>query len=474
MTNWDETTEVLVIGCGGAGAVAAITAHDLGAKVLMVEKMEKGGGNTNCALGGFLCAKEVEGFIQYFKNLFERAYLEVDPELIRVFAEECAHNQEWVESLGAKTQVFGQATFPQLPGADSVEKRMIIGENNEEANSFWAFLYAQLKKRSIQIWFNSSSRELITNDQGRVMGALLQKEGKEKRVRAKRAVILACGGFEYDEELKRNYLKGYPYYSLGSPGNTGDGLRMAQRVGADLWHMTGVSCSLGFKAPEFPAAFMIRPAANSYIFVDQRGKRFASEFVDIHAYNFLVDFFDPLNLTFPRIPCFMIFDEAVRQAGQIGVTALGYNRGHYTWSKDNEKEIKAGWIIAAQTIPDLAQKIGVEHSALEKTISQYNYYCQIQKDLEFHRPPEKLVPFASGPYYAIKLWPCLLNTQGGPRRNAQAQVLYPHGQPIPGLYSAGELGSIFGLLYQGSGNLGECLAFGRIAGGQAAQTPIMS
>jgi len=465
---WDEITEVLIVGCGGAGAVAAITARDLGVQVLIVEKMEQGGGNTNTAMGSFLCGGEMEGTYQYLESISSLVFPTVEPEIIQAFAKECLSNREWLENLGAKTHVFGQAAFPQLPGAEAIEKRIIIGPNKKEENSFWAFLRTQLETRSIRTWFNSPARDLLTDPQGRVIGAVVQKEGQEKLVGAQRGVILACGGFEYNEWLKANYLKSYPFYALGSPGNTGEGIRMAQKVGADLWHMTGVSATLGFKAPEFTAAFMVRPAANSYLFVDQNGKRFTSEFVDIHAYNFVVDFFDPQSLNFPRIPCFLIFDEATRQAGQIGLTAIGYNRGLYEWSKNNEKEIRAGWVTGAESITALANKLNINPCQLKNTINQYNYYCQIGEDLEFHRPSKNLTPLEPGPYYAIELWPCLLNTQGGPRRNAQAQILYPNGRPIPGLYSAGELGSIFNLVYQGSGNLGECLAFGRIAGRAAA------
>jgi succinate dehydrogenase/fumarate reductase flavoprotein subunit len=165
----------------------------------------------------------------------------------------------------------------------------------------------------------------------------------------------------------------------------------------------------------------------------------------------------------------LIGDEATRQAGPIGVTAIGYNRGRYAWSKDNEKEIRRGWIVADDTLAGLAQKTGLDRTMLEKTVDQYNQNCRRGEDVEFHRPQDKLASLGPGPYYAVKLWPCLLNTQGGPRRNAKAQVLYPDGRPIPRLYSAGELGSLYGLLYQGAGNLGECLAFGRIAGREAAK-----
>lgn len=466
---WDAETEILIIGFGGAGAVAAITAHDAGAQVLIVEKMEKGGGTTNISLGGFLSPKERAGAQQYLENLCFRVSRTVDPEMIQIYVEECLKNREWFESRGARTHVYGGAAFSQLPGAESIEKRMVTGKNTVEENSFWTFLRSQVESRKIPVWYSSPAKELLTDPRGVLTGAVIESEGKAKAVKANRAVILTCGGFEYDEWLKANYLKGYPYHSFATPANTGDGVRMAQRVGADLWHMSGVSTPLGFKAPEFEAAFMVRPATHRYIFVDQEGKRFASEFAEIHAYNFIVDYFDPHTLRFPRIPCYMIFDEAARKAGPMGLTAIGYNRGRYDWSKDNGEEIRRGWIIADDTIACLGQKIELDGGILEKTVVQYNQDCQLGQDREFHRPKDKLAPLGEGPYYAMKLWPCLLNTQGGPRRNVKAQVLYPDGRPIPRLYSAGELGSLYGLLYQGSGNLGECLAFGRIAGREAAK-----
>jgi len=469
---WDEETEVLIIGFGGAGAVAAMTAHDSGAKVLVVEKMARGGGNTNIAIGGFLCLKDLDGGIQYLESLCHRVSQIVEPEMIRIYAEECLKNREWFKSRGARSHVYGGAAFPQLPGAESIEKGMITGSNTVEENSFWSFLRAQVESRQIPVWYSSPSKDLLTGTKGAVIGAVIQKEGKERTVKAKRGAILTCGGFEYDDWLKMNYLKGYPYYSFGSPGNTGDGLRMAQRVGADLWHMAGVSCPLGFKAQEFEAAFLVRPASTSYIYVDQRGKRFASEFVELHAYNFIVDLFDPHALSYLRIPCYMIFDEDTRKAGPIAHPDIGYNRGRYTWSRDNMEEIHRGWIAADETLAGLARNIDLDPAALEKTVEQYNHGCAIGEDPDFDRPKDKLSPLGQSPYYAMKLWPCLLNTQGGPRRNTKAQVLYPDGRPIPRLYSAGELGSLYGLLYQGAGNLGECLAFGRIAGREAAKEPI--
>ena len=466
--NWDKETEVLVIGFGGAGAVAAITAHDEGSEVLITEKMGKGGGNTNVALGGFLSINDFDKGLQYLENLCFRVAKAVEPEMLRTYAEECLLNSNWLENLGARTHKYGGASFPQLPGADAIEKRMITGKNTDDENSFWNFLRVNVEKRKIKIWNNAPAQELITDASGAVIGAVIVKKGIRLSVKAKKSVILTCGGFEFNEWMKMNFLKGYPYHSLGTPGNSGDGIQMAQRVGADLWHTFSVSTTLGFKTPEFEAAFFLRPIAANFIFVDKNGKRFASEFTDIHAYNFIVEYFDPNKLEYPRIPCFIIFDEAARTAGPMVLSSLGYNRGKYNWSKDNNKEIKAGWIISDSSINGLAEKISLQPEVLKKTVSRYNNFCESGEDQDYQRPEEKLSPIGHGPYYAMQLWPCLLNTQGGPRKNLKAQILYPDGTPIPRLYSAGELGSLFGLLYQGAGNLEECLAFGRIAGKEAA------
>ncbi len=125
-----------------------------------------------------------------------------------------------------------------------------------------------------------------------------------------------------------------------------------------------------------------------------------------------------------------------------------------------------GWIKRADTLPALAHIVGLDPATLEATVSRWNGSVASKCDQEFGRTL-MLTPLAKGPYYAIELSPSMLNTQGGPRRNEKAQIVAPDSTPIPRLYSAGELGSIYSYLYQGTGNIGECLAFGRIAGRNA-------
>ena len=148
----------------------------------------------------------------------------------------------------------------------------------------------------------------------------------------------------------------------------------------------------------------------------------------------------------------------------------------YIWDEDNKKEIERGWIMKSATLEGLAKQTKADAdnagllnpSTLQATVKRYNEYCQKGEDLDFHKSTEWLQPVEDPPYFAVKLWPGGPNTQGGPKRNTRAQVLRVDNNPIPRLYSAGELGSVWSMLYQGAGNLGECIAFGRIAGTNAA------
>ena len=268
--------------------------------------------------------------------------------------------------------------------------------------------------------------------------------------------------------MKWDYLPVKPVGFLGTPANTGDGIRMVQKIGGDLWHMTRLACMIGFKAPEFESSFWVAFLSEGFIFVDKYGRRFVNEAgIEIHEYYRELSHFDAEKLEYPRVPLWAIFDEATRRRGPLSRGTAGYNRDLYNWSLDNQAEIDKGWILKGKTMADLASRISIEPRVLEETVSRFNKLCQAGKDEDFGRPKEDLRALEP-PFYAIQLWPTLINTQGGPRRDKEARILDPDGKPIPRLYSAGELGSIWGYLYQGACNIGEALAFGRIAGRNAA------
>jgi len=150
------------------------------------------------------------------------------------------------------------------------------------------------------------------------------------------------------------------------------------------------------------------------------------------------------------------------------VVEAAWINDHYQWSEDNVAEIKRGWIKTAETVRNLAPQIGVNAEAPQQTVSTYKLYCVGGYDLDFRRRQETRSPIDKPPFYAIAVIPSLLNTQGGPRRNTQAQVVDVYGHPIKRLYSAGEIGSIWGIVYPGARNISECLALGRIAGRNAS------
>jgi len=262
---------------------------------------------------------------------------------------------------------------------------------------------------------------------------------------------------------------GQRYVGLGNQGNTGDGIRMAADIGADFWHMNAVAATFGYKTPDFPFGFMHLMPAAGFIYVDQAAKRFMDEpGTDPHFTWATTSTIDTKTLLRPRIPAYVLFDEDTRTRGPIAALGHGKASDAYQWSADNSVEIKKGWITAADTVADLAAKLQLRPDQLQATVAHYNMQCVGGYDQEFGSAPHSLVPLGRPPYYAAELWPCLFNTQGGPKRNARAEILDVWGQPIQHLYGAGELGSMWHRNYPGAGNISEALAYGRIAGRNAA------
>lgn len=471
---WDKETDVVVVGYGGAGAATAISAYDNGAEVLILEKMEQGGGNTAVSLGGFLNTSDTEAAYQYTASLFEYSLAEMDEEIVRVFADECANNAEWVTSLeeGIEPLKYGGASYKEVAGSETQEKYQIPRKGMRSGESLFAMYQYAVEERGIEALLNTPAKRLITDGEGAVIGVVAESNGQEISIKARKGVALTCGGFEFDEEYKMNYLKGYPVHACGAEGNTGDGVRMAQEVGAKLWHMTGASALLAFKLDDdMPMAI----TDNTYgIIVDKNSKRFMNEpALEGHAGLLAVDWYDSHHMDFPRIPCYYIYDDDMRKAGKFAWEGSGVLGGMYEWSEDNSVEIEKGWIPYADTLEELAEKMGLDPAALVQTVERYNADVVSGVDTEWGRTVEEdgellSPPIVTPPFYALELYPTLLNTQGGPRRNAKSQIIDAFGEPIPRLYGAGELGSFWGIIYQGAGNNTESMVFGRVAGAELA------
>jgi hypothetical protein len=174
-------------------------------------------------------------------------------------------------------------------------------------------------------------------------------------------------------------------------------------------------------------------------------------------------------------PMFLILDHTLFTAGPLydRHPSHGWTQivERYEWSEDNRTELAKGWIKSADCLASLATMVGLDPDALMDSVTRWNRHCDAGHDADFGRSL-MMTPIVAPPFYAVELSPSMLNTQGGPRRNEKGQIVRPDGTPIARLYSAGELGSIYGYLYQGTGNIGECLAFGRVSGRNAvAETP---
>ena len=468
---WDDEADVVIVGYGGAGASAAVAAHDAGAKVLIVEKND-GGGNTKLATRTFISPQNNAAAQQHIQALSSGT---LDQQTLDSCLHWMSQNNDFIRELGGEVEICPPgATFPSLPGAETmIRYRVKASESERGGESLWSLLARNVEARKIRIHRRTAVTKLLRAED-EIIGVEANQAGRRIRIGAKRAVILTTGGFEYNEEMKREYLAGYPIYAYGHPGNTGDGVKLAQDAGADLWHMKSVAAPMGFKFPEYESAFIMRMPADGYIIVDQDGRRFCNETgLEHYSMWMAVTTFDMTALRYSRIPSYLIFDERTKQSGPITSIGHGANRG-YEWSSDNQVEIDRGWISSGKDAHELAHRLGIRDKVrLNATVNMYREACDRGRDDEFGRSPRTLIEF-QGELYGLPLWPCLLNTQGGPKRNSRGQILNVWGKPIKRLYSAGELGSVWGFLYQSGGNLGECLGLGRMAGTHAAAESFLS
>jgi succinate dehydrogenase/fumarate reductase flavoprotein subunit len=493
---WATEYDVVIIGWGGAGSVAAITAADAGAKVLLVEKAPYGdeGGNTRYCEQYVATPTSYEGGVA-FMNAFAHGFDTATEEIVDFMVKGSMDNVDWLLSMGAKS--FGYPTADASTGADlQVEyppleeletwvverdgRLMLVGEwpimPNGQPNSdvaayqveapdsgqkkYWKLMRKNVVERAgnIHVWYESPATKLIQDPLSKtVLGVKVSRKGQDLNVRAKNGVILTCGSYEASQEMYETYAQWSLAYPLGSTYNTGDGIRMALGVGADLWHMAALSgpwISPKYEGEDrgiFGGVMTQRIAITpSCIYVGGNAKRFMKE-SDWHKHGHVNVGGTWVSQIVPEITYAIMDSDARYGPGVIRVTP--------------ESEI-----ISANSIDELAQKIDLDAATLTATVDEWNADCANGVDTQFHRPTVALKELSSsGPYFAVRLYPCCVNCQGGPVRNIKCEVLNVEGDPIPHLYSAGELGSFWAGVYQGGGNIAETMYTGREAGKNAAE-----
>src|SRR3954463_14869961 len=339
---------------------------------------------------------------------------------------------------------------------------------------------------NIPLWLSSPVRELIVDD-GRVCGATVERDGTRVRVTAKRGVVLACGGFPHDVERRKAMFPHAPtgaeHFSPGPTGNTGDGLRLAEAVGgrvedtlpnAAAWVPVSVTTRKDGSRGVMP--HFIDRAKPGIIAVTRSGARFANEG---NSYHDFVQAMMKAAKPGEEITAFLLCDHrALRKYGLGCVPPFPMPLRHH---------LATGYLKRGATLAELADQTGIDRQGLEATIAEFNAPAAEGRDPAFgkgsraynryqgdalHGPNPCVAPIKDGPFYAIKLVIGDLGTYAGIRTDEHARALDEHGQPIAGLYAAGnDMASIMGGNYPGAGiTLGPALTFGYIAGKHLADS----
>ncbi|MPZ44293.1 MAG: FAD-binding protein [Betaproteobacteria bacterium] len=388
------------------------------------------------------------------------------------------------------TGTFYHTTVNDVPGFDA-RKHYPWANGAPGGPKLFKILEDNLARQGVEIRLSHAAQRLIAEPGTReVRGVRVSHNGGTYNILARRGVVLASGGFEGNVAMREQFMEGKPILNATAGGNTGDGIRMAQDLGAELWHMWHIHGAYGFRHsdPAYPYAIRLKRFSDwfpgdedsvtlkmPWILLDQDGRRFMSEYQpytqDTAARP--MQYYDPVKQRYPRNPSVMVCDEVGRKLYPLGKATSNDEGLRYEWSADNLKEVELGILKRANSLPELAAALGIEARALERSVKHWNELCARGRDEDFGRPRGSMMPIATPPFYGAPVWATVSNTQGGPVHDAEQRIISVYGEPIPRLYAAGELGSSFGHLYISGGNIVECFVTGRIAGRNVAQaTPI--
>jgi hypothetical protein len=503
---WDRETDIVVCGFGGSGAVAAVTAFDQGASVLVLEKQSFGGGDANTVAGPPFVLKVVdkEKALAYLRWCTGGR---TEDEVLLATMEILSEVPEYIRKIKIPIkkepyQVVAYGEYFNAPGYGGLGQ-VIMLDKVGGGPEFFNYQAKLVEERGIEVIYNTPANRLVQDPEtNAVIGVIALSDGKEIAVKARKATIIATGGFAFNKEMVKQFMTPVPICWMGDPAMTGDGIKMAQQVGAQLWHMDSC-CGPMFWGMEdennhvyatfeylLPSTVYGKKGSGSYIWVNKYGKRFDYECSkafgvnDVHrmrARNHWLAFDPQGTAEMKHIPVYQIFDEKVRKAGGLFCRTLNLRTPNF--SEGLVEEIKKGWIIKADTIEELAEKCrfkaieGVNRAgslpqeALKQTIERWNTIAREGNDPDFGRDAA-LTPIDTPPYYAWgPLFPTFTSTFGGPKHDGKHRVLDAFGNPVPRLYAIGDCGSLNAHMYGFWGGP-HMLTSGLIAGKQAAmETP---
>lgn len=439
-----EDYDLIVIGSGCAGLTCAIQARELGLKPVILEKMETFGGNSMRASSGMNASETIvqlkHGIVEDWHDFYEETYKGGgklnDPELLEYFASHGALAIDWLAAHGI---VLDDLT---ITGGMS---RMRTHRPKSLA-PIGAFLVNNLMKRvkelEIPVVCGVKAERLLTDEKGAVCGVKTAR----RNVYAN-AVVLATGGFSASKDLIAKYrpdLKAYR--TTNHAGATGDGIKLAEEVGAEVMQMDLVQVHPTVQQ-DTDHAYLIGEAVRGEgaVLVDGNGKRFVNEL-------------------------------STRRIVSDAITALKEKSAYLVFDSQVKKRVKAvdfyqkqGLVVEARTLEELAKKLNVKENDLKQTLENWNQAVEKEQDSEFGRKTGMERELNQAPYYAIHIAPAIHYTMGGLHIDKQTHVLDKSGNVISGLFACGEVcGGLHGNNRIGGNSISETIIFGRQAGMQAA------
>lgn len=440
----DINVDVAVIGAGGAGLSAAVEATNLGAKVVVVEKMAFPGGNTIRAAGGLnapsTTLQQAKGIFDSpeiaFYDAMKGGHWKNNPELVRTLVTKAAESVEWLLALGGDFRDVGLMAGASQPRTHRPTGGALVGPEVIKT------LYNAAKARSIDVRTSTTATEILRDKDGRVVGLKVSsKKDGDYTIHAK-AVVDAAGGFAANNAMVSEYqpkLKGFA--TTNHPGAMGEGIALATKIGADTVDMAEIQAHPTV-VPKVGELITEAVRGNGAVLINKEGKRFFNELDTRDAVSAAI-------LKQKDNVAYLFFDSDMQKS-----------------LKATEGYIKEPYTLTGATLDEIAGKMGVDAATLKATMEAYKKGKAAKKDA-FGRAdmPRDL---DKGPFYAILVTPAVHHTMGGLKIDTKTQVYDKNGKVIPGLFAAGEVtGGVHGGNRLGGNAQADIVTFGRIAGQQS-------
>jgi fumarate reductase flavoprotein subunit len=447
-TKTQLTTRMVVVGGGGAGMAAAVTAGELGVKnIIVLEKRGATGGTSAMASGIFGAespAQRRQAILAPKEEMFKRAMawsqMKADPRIVRAFIDRSADTIAWLEDKGVYFYCVAHSPSDNprtwhVPKGNGAEILQALADAGKELG--------------IEVIVEATAKQLLHDDDGQVTGVRFEHEGATKEVLAD-AVLISSGGFAGDKRRMKKYCPGYrPEMIVGGRANAGEGIFMALESGATPdglgYLMTGgplaagllhlgpdkLRVSLGFISGE--------PFA---VWVNRHGRRFIDE---TESYNY----YRCINALVrqPGAMCYALLDTAmIQRISESGLTNVAEGYGYGTNQRSRlpaglaeaiRKEAKKGRCLVSGDWDEITRWMGMTGEVLRRTVEEYNDHCDHGYDPVFGKDRRHLLPLRTPPYFALACYGTILNTMGGIKVNEHMEVLNEDDAPIPGLYAAG-------------------------------------